>query len=342
MAPPPPPSNDTAAPTSTAKISTGKISTGKISTGKTSTARTEREFRAALVVLAVVALVPAVVSNPYWLGVLIISMYFAILAGAWNLLAGYTGQFSLAPAAFAMIGAYATGLLGTYFGVPPVLGILAAILIAGAIGLALGRVVLRLQGPYLALTTLSFAEILRLIVSNSINVTRGDLGLPVPGLFNNRFGWYYLFLGALAVLLVLLYALLRSKAGLFLQAIRDDEVAAARSGVDVVFWKTAAFALSAAASGFAGALYAHFAELVTPELGLIGQTGLIVSMTVIGGMGTLAGPLVGAFLVYVVSEWLRDVGGYQLVVFALLVIIFARFFREGLWGLATAALGRRS
>jgi branched-chain amino acid transport system permease protein len=108
-----------------------------------------------------------------------------------------------------------------------------------------------------------------------------------------------------------------------------------------VFWKSAAFALSAAASGFAGALYAHFAELVTPELGLIGQTGLIVSMTVIGGIGTLVGPIVGAFLVYVLSEWLRDVGGYQLVVFALLVIIFARFFRDGLWGIARFIMRRR-
>jgi branched-chain amino acid transport system permease protein len=239
-----------------------------------------------------------------------------------------------------MIGAYVTGLLGTYFGVPPVLGIIAAILIAGVIGLVLGRVVLRLQGPYLALTTLSFAEILRLVASNSIDITRGDLGLPVPALFDSRIGWYYLFLAALAALLVGLYVLLRSKAGLFLQAIRDDEVAAARSGVDVVVWKTAAFALSAAASGFAGALYAHFAELVTPELGLIGQTGLIVSMTVIGGMGTLVGPLAGAFLVYVLSEWLRDVGGYQLVVFAALVVIFARFFREGLWGIVTLLLRR--
>ncbi|WP_458757526.1 branched-chain amino acid ABC transporter permease [Afipia sp. TerB] len=300
-----------------------------------STAKTEVEFRVSLAILAVVALIPLVVSNAYWLGVLVVSMYFAILAGAWNLLAGYTGQFSLAPATFAMIGAYTTGLLGTYFGVPPILGIVAAIVIAGVIGLILGRIVLRLSGPYLALTTLSFAEILRLVASNSIEITRGDLGLSVPALFNSRIGWYYLFLAVLAALLVGLYMLLRSKAGLFLQAIRDDEVAAARSGVDVVFWKTAAFALSAAASGLAGALYGHFAELVTPELGLIGQTGLIVSMTVIGGMGTLVGPLAGAFLVYVLSEWLRDVGGYQLVVFAALVVIFARFFRDGLWGILT-------
>ncbi len=305
-----------------------------------SNTKTTVEFRAALVAMLIVALIPLGVGNAYWLGVLIVSMYFAILAGGWNLLAGYTGQFSLAPATFAMIGAYTTGLLNHYFGVPPLLGIAAAIVVSGLVGLLLGRAVLRLVGPYLALTTLSFAEIMRLVASNSIDITRGDLGLGVAGLLNSRVGWYYLFLGALVVLLILFYMLLRSKAGLFLQAIRDDEVAARRAGVDVVFWKTAAFAISAAASGFAGALYAHFAELVTPELGLIGQTGLIISMAVIGGMGTLVGPLVAAFLVYVVSEWLRDVGGYQLVVFAALVVIFARFFRDGLWGLARAAVQR--
>ena len=297
--------------------------------------RTALEFRAALLALVAAALVPAFVQNAYWLGVLVVSMYFAILAGAWNLLAGYTGQFSLAPAAFAMMGAYATGLLGNNSGLPPLVTIPFAIIATGLIGLALGRVVLRLSGPYLALTTLSFAEIVRLVASNSINVTRGDLGLPVAGLFTNRIGWYYLFLATLALLVVLLYLLLRSQAGLFLQAIRDDEVAAARSGVDVVFWKTVAFAISSAACGLSGALYAHFAELVTPDLGTVGQTGLVVSMTVIGGMGTLVGPLVGAFLVYLVSEWLRDVGGYQLIVFSALVIVFARFFRSGLWGIVT-------
>lgn len=306
----------------------------KPSSAQLTTTKTTVEFRAALIAMAFIAAIPLFVSNAYWLGVLIVSMYFAILAGGWNLLAGYTGQFSLAPAAFAMIGAYTTGLLATYFAVPPLLGIPAAIVVAGVIGLALGRAVMRLNGPYLALTTLSFAEIMRLVISNSIDITRGDLGLSVPGMINNRIVWYYFFLGVLVALLVGFYLLLRSKAGLFLQAIRDDEVAARRAGVDVVFWKTAAFALSAASAGFAGALYAHFAELVTPELGLIGQTGLIVSMTVIGGIGTLAGPIIAAFIVYVISEWLRDVGGYQLIVFAALVVIFARFFREGLWGLA--------
>ena len=294
-----------------------------------------------LALLGVVALLPLAVSDSYWLGVLVVSMYFALISSGWNLLAGYTGQFSLAPAAFAMIGAYTTGLLCAYSGVSPWIGIGAAVAAAAVIGMALGRIVMRLSGPYLALTTLSFAEISRLVIANSYNVTRGDLGLSVPGLFQERLAYYYLFLGALALVQVGLLLLLRSPAGLYLQAIRDDEVAAASRGVDVVFWKTTAFTLSTAVAGLAGALYGHFSQLVSPELGLITQSGLVICMVVIGGMGTLVGPLVGAFLVYLLSEALREVGGVQLIVFALAVILFARFFREGLAGLARrAGLGR--
>jgi branched-chain amino acid transport system permease protein len=301
------------------------------------------EFRLSLGLLALVALVPAVVSNPYWLGVVIVSMYFALLAAGWNLLAGYTGQFSMAPAAFAMIGGYATGLLSHHWNVSPWLGLPAAIVAAALIGMVLGRIVMRLRGPYLALTTLSFAEIMRVVVGNSHAFTRGDLGLSVPGLFDARLAYYYVFLGVLLAAQAGLFALLRSKAGLYLQAIRDDEIAAASRGVDVVFWKTAAFTMSAAVSGLAGALYGGFSQLVSPELGLLAQTGLVICMVVIGGIGSLVGPLLGAFLVYLGSEALREVGGVQLIVFALLVIVFARFYREGLWGLARRALdGRRA
>jgi branched-chain amino acid transport system permease protein len=190
------------------------------------------------------------------------------------------------------------------------------------------------------LTTLSFAEICRLVISNSIEITRGDLGLNVPGLFDHRLTWYYVMLGVLVVIQLGLYFLLRAPAGLYLRAIRDDEIAAASRGVKIVLWKTNAFTLSAAISGLAGALYGHFAQFVSPELGLLSQTGIIVSMVVIGGLATLPGPIGGAFLVYVASEFLRDFGGYQLIVFALLVIIFARFFREGLWGFFRRAIER--
>jgi len=296
------------------------------------------EFRLSLALIALIALAPIVVDNAYWQGVLIVSMYFALLAAGWNLLAGYTGQFSMAPACFAMIGAYTTGLLAYHWSIPPSLGIPASILAAGAIGAALGLIVMRLRGPYLALTTLSFAEIMRLVIGNSYGFTRGDLGLNVPGLFESRLAYYYVFVAVLAAAQAGLYLLLRSRAGLFLRAIRDDEVAAASRGVDVVFWKTAAFTLSTAVSGLAGALYAHFSQLVSPELGLVSQTGLVICMAVIGGIGGLIGPIAGALLVYVSSEMLREAGGIQLIVFALLVILIARFFREGLWGLARRAL----
>ncbi len=305
-------------------------------------ARIAGEFWLSLGILAVVALIPVAVTNPYWIGVVIVSIYFALISQGWNLLAGYTGQFSMAPATFAMIGAYTTGLLAYHAHVSPALGIPAAVVVSAVAGLALGRIVMRLRGPYLALTTLSFAEIMRLVIGNSYDFTRGDLGLNVPGILTSYVAYYYVFLGALVAIQVGLYLLLRSRAGLYLRAIRDDEVAAGSRGVRTVLWKTLAFTISTAVAGLAGALYAHFSQLISPELGLLGQTGLVISMVVIGGMGSLVGPIAGAFLVYLASEALRAAGGIQLIVFAALVILFARFFREGLWGLVRRLVGARA
>jgi branched-chain amino acid transport system permease protein len=297
--------------------------------------RLRTDFRAALVVAAALAIVPLFVSSPYWLGILVVSIYFALLALGWNLLAGFTGQFSLAPAAFAMLGAYATALLDYHGKWPLFVGIPAAIVGTAVLGWVLGRIVLRLKGPYFALTTLSFAEIARVVVGNSHEFTRGDQGLNVPALLQSRVGYYYLFLAVLVAVLCGLYALMRGRPGRFWLAIRDDETGAESRGIDVVRYKTLAFALSCAICGLAGSLYGTFSQLVSPELGLLVQTGLVISMVVIGGMGTLTGPLIGALLVYLSSEWLREVGNVQLIVFSIIVIVFARFFRTGLWGLAT-------
>lgn len=297
--------------------------------------RLRTDLRASLAVVAALAFVPLFVSSPYWLGVLVVSIYFALLALGWNLLAGFTGQFSLAPAAFAMLGAYATALLDYHLEAPLAIGIPAAIVGTALLGWLLGRIVLRLRGPYLALTTLSFAEIARVVVYNSHEFTRGDQGLNVPTLMQSRVGYYYLFLAVLALVLLGLYRLMRGRAGRFWLAIRDDETGAESRGIDVVRYKTFAFALSCAICGLAGSLYGTFSQLVSPELGLLLQTGLVIAMVVIGGMGTLTGPLVGALLVYLTSEWLREFGGIQLIVFSAAVIVFARFFRTGLWGLAT-------
>lgn len=300
------------------------------------------ELRLSLLVLAVLAVLPLFVTSSYWLGVLILSMYFAMLASGWNLLAGYTGLFSLAPAAFAMVGGYTVGLLAYHWQIPVLIGLPLAIIIPGLLGLVLGRIVLRLSGPYLALTTLSFAEIVRLVIYNSIDFTRGDQGLNVPGLMDSRLGYYYLFLAVLCVVVALIWRVLRSPLGRFLQAIRDDDIGAASRGIDVVRCKTQAFLISCSICGLAGGLYGTFAQLVSPELGLVAQTGMVIAMVVIGGIGTLVGPLIGAVLIYVLSELLRDVGNIQMIVFALLVIVFARFFREGIWGLIRRALQRRA
>src|SRR5262249_30982998 len=161
--------------------------------------------------------------------------------------------------------------------------------------------------------------------------------LNVPGIFDSRLAYYYMMLGVLLAIQIGLFFLLRSRAGLYLRAIRDDEIAAASRGVLIVYWKTFAFTLSAAIYSLAGALYGNVAHFVSPELGLLSQTGVVISMVVMGGLGTMVGPIGGALLVYVASEFLRDFGNYQLVIFAFLVIVFARFFREGLWGLLLAA-----
>jgi branched-chain amino acid transport system permease protein len=153
-------------------------------------------------------------------------------------------------------------------------------------------------------------------------------GLPYPT--------YRLFVIAVGLAVAVgLYLLMRSRGGRFWLAIRDDAIGAESRGIDVVRYKTLAFALSCAICGFAGAMYGTFSQLVSPELGLLLQTGLVISMVVIGGIGTLTGPVLGAMLVYLASEWLREFGGIQLIVFSAIVIVFARYFRTGLWGLVT-------
>jgi branched-chain amino acid transport system permease protein len=300
------------------------------------------DFVLSFLVLLGLGLLPLWVRSEYWLGILITALYFAMLAVSWNLLAGITGLFSMAPAAFAMVGAYTTGLLHHHGGLGPGVGIPAGVVVSALIGFALGRVTLRLRGVYLALTTLAFAEILRLVIANSIEITRGDLGLSVSGIFRgDKIPTFYLFLGILVAYQFVLVWLLRTRAGLYFRAIRDDELGAMGRGVDVVRYKTLAFTVSSAGCGLAGALFVHFLQLASPEMGLILQTGLVISMVVIGGMGTATGPLVGAVLVEVTSEALRAVGVRHMLVFALIVILIGRFFRDGLVGLV-ARLARRT
>jgi branched-chain amino acid transport system permease protein len=298
------------------------------------------DTQAALAICAALALVPLFVTGTYTLGIILVSIYFAIIALAWNLLAGYAGQFSLAPAAFAMIGGYTTALLDHYWQVPLAVGIPAALVSTALLGWVLGKLVLKLSGPYLSLTTLAFAEIARVVIGNSYEFTRGDQGMHVATLTQSRVAYYYIFLATLVAVVALLYAILRSRLGRFMSALRDDPVGASSRGIDVVRTKSIAFCVSCALCGLAGSLYGTFSQLVSPELGLLQQTGLVLAMVVIGGMSSLTGAVAGAILVYLGSEWMRGFGNVQIIVFALLVIVFARYLPGGLWGLVAGRLQR--
>ncbi|GIX49153.1 MAG: hypothetical protein KatS3mg131_3364 [Candidatus Tectimicrobiota bacterium] len=291
------------------------------------------------------AAVPLAVQT-YWLRVCATALYFIVLASSWNLLLGYAGQLSFAHAAFAGVGAYTAGLLYKYTGLTPVLGVLLGGVAAAGLGYGLGRMCLRLRGPYLALMTLGFSEILRLVAQVEYKITRGSLGLQVPYLFGGTGGshvaGYYTLLGLTLATLGGLAWLVHSRAGLYLQAIREDEDAAAVMGVDVVRWKVTAFVVSSLLAGLAGGTYAHlFVRVVSPQMLLLSEMGLILAMAIVGGLGTLGGPVLGAVVLVFVQEQLRDLSPQaHLLLFALLVIVVMRFFRQGLYGLLLA-LGAR-
>ncbi len=290
--------------------------------------------------LAAAAGLPLVLGT-YQVHVLTVALYYAVLASSWNLLAGYTGLFSLAHHTFAALGAYASALLVLDAHVPIVVGIASGGALACLVGAAIGTVTLRMRTLYLALATWAFAESARILVSVEYTVTRGDLGLAVPTLFRtpSPLPYYELFLATLAAAVGGLAWLLRSRIGLRLRAIRDDEGAARAAGVRTVRWRRFAFAVASGAAGTAGALYGHYIGLLSPVSMKFDEMAVIIIMVILGGQRTLAGPVLGAVLVEVASEALRASGQVRMVVFALVVLVVMRAYPPGLLGLG-AALSR--
>jgi len=288
-----------------------------------------------LALFAAVALIPLVVEVQYWIGVVTVSMYYALAAMGWNILAGYTGQYSIAPAAFAMLGAYGSALSGKYLGAPPILGVLIGTFVAGVLGIALGRAAFKLRGAYLALTTIAFGEIARHVMRNSYEITRGNLGMSVPPLFEglSETEYFYIFLVLCVLVQFGLWALIHSRVGLFLQAIREDEVSALGRGVNVIWWKTMAFGISTAICGLAGGVYVHYIQLAQPKMGLIIESGLMIMAAVFGGMGTLVGPFIGGLIVKPLAEFARGVDAQHMLILGFLGILIMRFFRDGFYGL---------
>jgi branched-chain amino acid transport system permease protein len=293
-------------------------------------------------ILILLAVLPPFVLSQYWLHVMIISLFYVMMAASWNLLAGYTGQVSFAHAAFCAVGAYFSGMLAVFLGLTPWLGILAGTGLAGLLGFGLGFLCIRMGGIYLSLTTLGFSEILRIVITNEEKWTRGTMGLQTPGLFAeySKTHYYFAFLAATAAMLVFIHRLIRSEWGLTFRAVLNDEVAASSSGINTIRVRVLAFALTSAMAGLAGGLYGHYLMLVTPDIPSLGQMFLVLAMAVIGGMGSFAGPIIGSFVLEILSEYIRVYGEYHVLLFGLVALAVSRFAPEGIVG--TWAAVRRS
>ncbi len=285
-----------------------------------------------LLALAVLVLVYVDRLNSYWMHVAIIAMFYGILAASWSLLAGYAGLFSLGHMAFASIGGYTSALLVQWYGIPIPLGMAAGVAMCCILGGLIGWVCLRMSGPYLAIFTLGFAEIVRITFSTEDDITAGMAGLHVEPLFHaaTRLPYFYTAFGLLAVSLGLIGLIVQSRWGLFLRALREDEQAAAASGIAVARFRILAFSIASGFAGLAGGFYAHYIGILTPSLGGLDLMAVLVVMTVIGGMERLPTAVGGAFAVEFLLEVLRDYGQWRLPIFGVILLLTMRFARNGL------------
>jgi branched-chain amino acid transport system permease protein len=304
-----------------------------------------RQIVAGAAILGLFLALPLFGFGDYWIYILTIGFYYAIMASSWSLLVGYVGRISFAHMAMSGIGAYTSVVASGSFGLPLILSIPLAGLVTGIFGLAIGRLCLRLHGAYLGLTTIAFSEIVRITITAEHEVTRGSLGLAAVGLFEttDRVPYYYSFLALLVSCLLIMWLVLRSRIGLFFAAIREDEDAAASLGVKVVRWKIFAFTFSSIIAGIAGSFYAHFVQLVTPSMMSLQEMGFVLSMAVVGGFQNIFYAALGGVFLEILLEVLREIGEWRMTLFAVVVILILRYAPNGLFGeLLRMALARRT
>jgi branched-chain amino acid transport system permease protein len=285
-------------------------------------------MRPALVIVPVAVLLcaPAQFANDYVLHVLITSMYYTMLAASWNLLAGFTGQFSLAHQAFAAIGAYTSGLLMIRYDLPIWAAIACGIAAAGVLGLALGRMVLRMRAIYLAIATWAFAETVHIVLTAGYAITRGELGLNVPPLFAdlNVRSYYYVFIALTLITLAAMYAIVCSRLGIFMRAVKDDELRAETLGVNTTRIKTLVFTITSAFAGLAGAFYAHYVVVLSPQIADFSEMAKLIIMVVVGGLGSFVGPLIAVAPIQSLHLYLAKYGEWDMVIYAFAVIVLMR------------------
>lgn len=299
--------------------------------------------------LAVIAIIllPLILTDTYWRTNLTVCAINVLLAIGLDFILGYTGQLNLGHSAFYGLGAYVSTLLIVKLGIPFWLAFVAGVGFAGIAGIFLALFAVRLRGHYLAIASLGFAVIVHQILLNWISLTQGPLGIygiaPPPALviagtviadFRNLAAFFYLVAGFAFLCYILLSQLVRSPIGETLTAIREDEVSAASLGINGAAWKVFAFGVGSAVAGAAGCFYASFIGTLVPDAFFVSEAFNILAMVIVGGMGTLIGPVFGAILLTVLPEVLRGLGDLRLVVYGA-ALTFVVLFMPG--GLAQAA-----
>jgi branched-chain amino acid transport system permease protein len=290
----------------------------------------------------IVAAAPWVMSTPYWRGILVLCAMNVLLALSLNLVLGYTGQLNLGQSAFFAIGAYVSTILIKSYGWNFWLAALVAMSAAGLVGIALAAFAVRLRGHYLAIASLGFAVITYQILINWENVTQGARGIygimpPVP----STTALFYVVAGIALAVYLLLDNLVRSPVGDTLRAIREDEVSAASLGVNAAVWKAFAFGIGAAIAGLAGVFYPGFVGTLVPDAFNIVESFTMMAMVIVGGVGTMVGPVIGAILLTFLPEVLRDFGELRLMIYGLALTLVVLFMPGGIvqaWNAVRARL----
>ena len=304
---------------------------------------------AAIGLFGAAAVTPLVVRDTYILDSVILILLWGALAAAWNVAGGYAGQVSLGHAAFFGIGAYAAALTGARYGRSPWLGLAVGVLLSLGAGAIIGYLSNRLRGPYFALSTIAFAEVLRIVASRWRGFTAGSEGVPVPfrpGFWTLGLGhvaWLYLILVVALVAYGVQVYLERSRVGYQLAGVREDEDAAEALGIATRRRKVQAIVVSAALTSACGSLWAQYVGFVDPSHVFSIDLSIRFALnTIIGGMGTALGPFLGSLFITSLETYLRATfsgvaarfSGIYLIIYGVVLILIVRFAPQGLSGLA--------
>jgi branched-chain amino acid transport system permease protein len=295
-----------------------------------------------LFVLALL-LFPMIITNKYQVHTMVMIFFWASTTAAWNLIGGFAGQVSLGHAAFFGIGAYTSTLLYIRLGVSPWIGLFLGGILAAIVAALISYPCFKLRGPFFTLSTIAFGEVIHILATYFRELTGGAVGLLIPfkaGLefmmFRGKVPYYYLFLALMLVMILVTYIIARSKMGYYLISLREDEEAAQAIGVNTSRYKLYAVMLSAFFCGAAGVAYAQYILFIEPltffSTAFSTQFAL---MSIIGGLGTVAGPIVGAFILTPLSELLRgwlggSYAGLHYVIYGIVLIAVVLNMPEGI------------